>query len=85
MKPVEQVPTHPPLAIIEVLSPEDRVSRYQQRLDDYRRMGVKKSGSSIRKRSVAMTAPIRLDEKQSFSIEISPLPHWTLATIFADL
>lgn len=36
----EAVPTHPPLAIIEVLSPEDRVSRYQARLDDYRAMGV---------------------------------------------
>lgn len=32
--------THPPVGIIEVLSPEDRVSRYQQRLDDYRAMGV---------------------------------------------
>jgi Uma2 family endonuclease len=28
------------LAIVEVLSPEDRVSRYQSRLDDYRTMGV---------------------------------------------
>jgi Uma2 family endonuclease len=36
----EAVLTHPPVAIIEVLSPEDRVSRYQQRLDDYRAMGV---------------------------------------------
>lgn len=38
--PVEQVPQHPPLVIIGVLSPEDRVSRYQERLDDYRKMGV---------------------------------------------
>ena len=38
--PFESVPTRPPLAVIEVLSPEDRVSRYQQRLDDYRAMGV---------------------------------------------
>ncbi len=36
----EAIPTTPPIAIIEVLSPEDRVSRYQQRLDDYRAMGV---------------------------------------------
>jgi Uma2 family endonuclease len=30
----------PPIAVIEVLSPEDRVSRYQQRFADYRQMGV---------------------------------------------
>jgi Uma2 family endonuclease len=38
--PYEAVPTQPPVAVIEVLSPEDRVSRYQARLDDYRAMGV---------------------------------------------
>ncbi len=38
--PYEAVPSRPPVAIIEVLSPEDLVSRYQQRLDDYRAMGV---------------------------------------------
>ena len=38
--PFEGVLTRPPVAIIEVLLPEDRVSRYQQRLDDYRAMGV---------------------------------------------
>ena len=38
--PYEAVPSRPPVAVIEVLSPEDRVSRYQQRLDDYRSMGV---------------------------------------------
>ena len=30
----------PPLAVVEVVSPEDRVSRYQARLDDYRAMGI---------------------------------------------
>ena len=30
-----------PLLIIEVLSPEDRISRYHQRIADYRAMGVK--------------------------------------------
>ncbi|MGC2111527.1 MAG: Uma2 family endonuclease, partial [Candidatus Korobacteraceae bacterium] len=34
--PYEGVLMQPPVAVIEVLSPEDRVSRYQQRLDDYR-------------------------------------------------
>ena len=36
----EGVLTTAPVAVVEVLSPEDRVSRYQARLDDYRAMGV---------------------------------------------
>ena len=36
----EAVLITPPVAIVEVLSPEDRVSRYQSRLDDYGTMGV---------------------------------------------
>jgi Uma2 family endonuclease len=31
----------PPVAVIEILSPEDNVSRATERLDDYLRMGVK--------------------------------------------
>jgi Uma2 family endonuclease len=38
--PVEQVLTHAPLAVIEILSPEDRISRYHERLTDYRGMGI---------------------------------------------
>jgi Uma2 family endonuclease len=39
--PREQIIQIPPVAIVEILSPEDRMSRYSERLDDYRRMGVK--------------------------------------------
>lgn len=39
-QPVEQVLTLPPLVVIEILSPEDRISRYSQRLTDYRQMGI---------------------------------------------
>jgi Uma2 family endonuclease len=39
-QPVEQVLTRPPLAVIEILSPEDRISRYTERLTDYRQMGI---------------------------------------------
>jgi len=39
-QPIEQVPTKPPLVVIEILSPEDRISRYNERLTDYRRMGI---------------------------------------------
>jgi Uma2 family endonuclease len=38
--PDEQVPTHPPLVCIEILSPEDRMSRYMERVNDYFEMGV---------------------------------------------
>jgi Uma2 family endonuclease len=37
---IEQVLTKPPQAVIEILSPEDRISRYNERLADYRRMGI---------------------------------------------
>ncbi len=39
-QPIEQVLTKPPLAVIEILSPEDRISRYNERLADYRQMGI---------------------------------------------
>lgn len=39
-QPIEQVPTKPPLVVIEILSPEDRISRYNERLADYRQMGI---------------------------------------------
>jgi len=39
--PAEQVITVPPLAVLEILSPEDRVLRYNERLADYRQMGVR--------------------------------------------
>jgi Uma2 family endonuclease len=39
--PYEDVIATPPLAVVEILSPEDRVRRYNERLEDYRRMGVR--------------------------------------------
>jgi len=39
-QPIQQVPTTPPLVVIEILSPEDRISRYNERLADYRNMGI---------------------------------------------
>ena len=38
--PRERILVTPPLIVIEILSPEDRVGRYKERLDDYRKMGV---------------------------------------------
>jgi len=36
-----RIVTTPPLLVIEVLSPEDRIDRYQQRISDYRSMGIR--------------------------------------------
>lgn len=38
--PIEQVITHPPLAVFEVLSPEDTVNRLLTKLAEYEQMGV---------------------------------------------
>ncbi len=38
--PDEQIITHPPLAVFEILSPEDRVQRVMRKLVDYETMGV---------------------------------------------
>ena len=52
--PVEQVITHPPIAVFEILSPEDTLARMMVKLGDYERMGVQTilvidpNGSSFR-------------------------------------
>ena len=39
--PVEQIITHPPIAVFEILSPEDRMPRVIQKLSDYAGMGIR--------------------------------------------
>jgi Uma2 family endonuclease len=38
--PIEQILTHPPIAVFEVLSPEDRMSRMMVKFADYEAMGI---------------------------------------------
>ncbi|MGA2116231.1 MAG: Uma2 family endonuclease [Bryobacteraceae bacterium] len=40
-EPDEQVFTSPPLAVVEILSPEDRMVRMQRKLEDYYAMGCR--------------------------------------------
>ena len=40
-RPIEQILTHPPIAVFEVLSPEDTVKRVLRKLADYEGMGIK--------------------------------------------
>jgi Uma2 family endonuclease len=39
--PTEKFATHPPIAVFEILSPEDSLSRMMTKLADYERMGIK--------------------------------------------
>ena len=39
--PEEQIVTRPPIAVFEVLSPEDRLPRVLTKLQDYKRMGIR--------------------------------------------
>jgi Uma2 family endonuclease len=39
--PVEQIITHPPVAVFEVLSPEDTMTRMMTKLADYEQMGIR--------------------------------------------
>lgn len=39
-QPTEKIITRPPLAVFEVLSPEDTMQRLKRKLEDYRTMGI---------------------------------------------
>ena len=39
--PVEQIATRAPIAVFEILSPEDSINRMMNKLADYERMGIK--------------------------------------------
>jgi Uma2 family endonuclease len=40
-QPIEQILTHPPIAVFEVLSPEDTIARMLTKLEDYAAMGIR--------------------------------------------
>lgn len=39
-QPIEQIVTHPPVAVFEILSPEDSMMRITRKLGDYSEMGI---------------------------------------------
>lgn len=39
-RPIEQIITYPPLAVFEILLPEDRIQRMLRKLADYEAMGM---------------------------------------------
>lgn len=83
--PHEPIPAVPPLAVIEVVSPEDRISRYEQRIDDYRNMGVRHIwivDPQTRRGFDCSTGS--WIETQFFRVESSPVAV-DLSVIFAEL
>jgi Uma2 family endonuclease len=53
---IEQIPTKPPLVCLEILSPEDRWTRVERRIEDFLTMGVEGSGYLIRKSGRSLSA-----------------------------
>ncbi len=83
--PVKQIRKERPLAVIEVVSPEDRISRYDRRIRDYRQVGIRHiwvvDPQTCRGYDCSTGSWI---ETQSFAIESSPIAV-DLSVIFADL
>jgi Uma2 family endonuclease len=75
-QPREQIITHPPVAVFEVLSPEDTVQRLKRKLQDYRVMGIEEirvvdpqdRTTAMRTGSFYATTPSRTRERESPSI-----------------
>jgi len=85
--PKEQIIAHPPLIAIEILSPEDRLSRFQDRIDDYLAFGVENIWIIDPERREAYTAtasglhPVRANE---LTVPETPI-RVVLSELFAEL
>ncbi len=85
--PKERIITHPQLIVIEILSPEDRLSRFQDRIQDYLVFGVENIWIIDPERREAYTAtvsglhPVRTNE---LSVPDTPI-RVVLSEIFAEL
>jgi Uma2 family endonuclease len=40
-RPIEQIVTHPPIAVFEILSPEDTLKRLMKKCERYEKMGIR--------------------------------------------
>jgi Uma2 family endonuclease len=74
--PREPMITHPPLIVIEILSPEDRLSRFQDRIGDYLEFGIENVWIIDPERRSAWTASsagLRLVRDGELSVEGTPI------------
>ena len=85
-KTKEQIFRTPPFLCIEVLSPEDRVSRVEQRIDDYLAMGVRYVWllDPTTKRAYAATSETGLRELKDTVLKTeNPVLELPLAEVFS--
>jgi Uma2 family endonuclease len=83
--PIEPVFTHPQLIVVEVLSPEDRHARVQQKIEDYRRFGVANIWIvDPAKRLGCDCSDGNWTRKDRFEVSASPI-YLDLAELFRDL
>ena len=82
--PYERVIIVPPLVVVEVLSPDDRVRRYNERLEDYRQMGVKNIWVVDPETRTGYDWNAGWRETQRFQVADSPV-HLDLPAVFASL
>jgi Uma2 family endonuclease len=85
--PHEDVTTTPPLICIEILSPEDRLTRAQIVLGDYLEMGVQNLWLIDPIRRIAYTfdaAGLRIADTTSLTVPNTPI-HLDLTAFFAKL
>ena len=83
--PNEQVFRNPPFLCVEILSPEDRMSRVEQRIDDYLAMGVRFVWilDPATRRAYAATAETGLREIREAILKTeSPVLELPLAEVF---
>ena len=85
--PREQIITHPPLIVIEILSPEDRLSRFQDRIDDYLGFGVENIwiiDPETRRAWTASAAGLHLVQDGGLTVAETPI-RVILSELFAEL
>jgi Uma2 family endonuclease len=85
--PREQILSHPPLIAIEILSPEDRLSRFQARIDDYLAFGVENIWILDPERRTAWTATeagLQIVHNGELTVPETPI-RVVLSELFAEL
>ena len=83
----ERIITHPPLIVIEILSPEDRLSRFQDRIDDYLAFGVEHIwilDPERRAAHIATSAGLHLVQTGELAVPGTPI-RVVLSELFAEL